>query len=486
MRQTSNHRIPTVPPGYVWAPTAIDLDPRDEANDPPSTPRNDSTHQEQAPRLSNRASPTQKSHEAPFQEAFPQEITNLSTDYWNDTYLEDLFGQENSEPDLGKTISPTDNTQNHRRNKRDSREASQHTRDRIEDLIEDDSETENLDGFQVDGFDEDLDNLFDDEPDDVDFNWDDFETCRRETRKISRQPRHHRRAPSPRQFGQGPTERHLPRSPDSSQGANERGLEPVFEQAFPKAFQQALSKIAATPKTSTYFSQVSELLDRAISRLVRARISSVLPSQLHMLRSLIGRYAAKGFDELDVLEDIVDLVNKDTLSHIGQLSPLLAGLSARVVLQPRVRWRSPSVSKRSLPRELQSSTDPMDPSLIDPSLLEALWETTEEAVRRLAHGGQLKVLPVLVASIGQVSVRDRHSAQHLPQQVQRAVAKVSQDPQLYQRLCRLRAPRSEDYFHSHPPSNSPETGPPRLSQQLRINGPAEIYIHHLEEKTGEN
>jgi hypothetical protein len=190
---------------------------------------------------------------------------------------------------------------------------------------------------------------------------------------------------------------------------------------------------------------------------------------LQMLRSLIQRYADRGFTENDVLEDIVDIFSQDTSDYMADLSPIVTGLAVRLMLKPRLKeisLKASSLKEFSL-KKISCS----------PALVETLSAVTEEVVKQLAARGQLKALPGLAASVGYVSVRDHHRANRLPQQLYQAATKVTQDPQLYQRLCAFHSDRAAASQPVTDPSVTEE-----MPQRLRINGPVEILIQHLGEK----
>lgn len=125
--------------------------------------------------------------------------------------------------------------------------------------------------------------------------------------------------------------------------------------------EQRLAKIVRAANSTDYFSKLTKILDGAVSSLAAARLPSLLQTHLQMVRSLISRYANRGLEESAVLEDVIDIyfqenaLEENTKGWENQrpenpslLSPLLVGLATRIVLKPRLSTEdvSPAIAKK--------------------------------------------------------------------------------------------------------------------------------------------
>ncbi|NJM97355.1 MAG: hypothetical protein HC800_09410 [Phormidesmis sp. RL_2_1] len=167
------------------------------------------------------------------------------------------------------------------------------------------------------------------------------------------------------------------------------------------------------------------------------------------------RYAACGLSEQTLLADAIELyIPLDGQAFEPRLLPVLTGLAARNILKPHLKN-----------------------GLLNPPLIKQLFSATGEAVKLLAIRGQLKALPGLIARLNQQLLRqpiqNRHGLSQLPQQLDQATLRVTQNPQLYQHLCRLSETITAE---KSPPSANPDS-----PQRLRIHGPVEILFRRLDE-----
>lgn len=375
----------------------------------------------------------------------------LSTDYWNDSFLNEHSNHLNNrvagEPQFGGHAF-----------EEDSLDKDRFQGDRFEfvNFKENNFESDDLetDGFESDGFESDgfETNGFEETVNELDFHPgnrsasyshdvtdDDLESFADDLTESL--------------FSEFEEGRKTPGRPRGISTAKEHNI----QRRVKHQLGQRLAKIVSAGSSADYFSQLIKILNEAVSALALARSPSKLQGQFQLLRSLIKRYATHGLEELDVLEDVIEIYlpeNNERWESLGDLSSLLVGLATRIVLKPRLQAEE-----------------------INPAIVQKLSGAIAQSLNRLATNRQLKALPGLAASIGHISMRDHHPANQLPQQFYRAAAKVANSPQLYQRLCSFRLPPTATQL----PIQPGQAQGPDMPQRLRLNGPVEIFIRYLGE-----
>ena len=168
---------------------------------------------------------------------------------------------------------------------------------------------------------------------------------------------------------------------------------------------------------------------------------------LRELRLLLNRYGRRGLGELDALEDTSELAAE---AGLEDALPVLAGLTARVLVKPRVEHTGQSLS---------------------PAFRQKMIRAADKALKMLIDHQALEVLPGLASSLAQSSVRRQRSINSLPQEICRVAAKVAVNPRLQQGLLNF------DPDEMAPISMADDETP----LQLRVSGPLEILIRQPRE-----
>lgn len=171
-------------------------------------------------------------------------------------------------------------------------------------------------------------------------------------------------------------------------------------------------------------------------------LSQPLRSRLRELTFLAQRYAKRGLSEIDLLEDALAL-----LSEIDGkvLSPVLAGLAARLAVKPKLE---------------QSD------QRLHPAMRQELLSAANRSVSLLSQHGALEALPGLAAMVGQHTIRRQRPLDALPTDFYQAATRVAANPNLQQRLAHFTLEEPASFaIDQH-----------QMPMTLRINGPIEIHI----------
>ncbi|KAI9135123.1 hypothetical protein [Acaryochloris sp. CCMEE 5410] len=163
---------------------------------------------------------------------------------------------------------------------------------------------------------------------------------------------------------------------------------------------------------------------------------------LRELRSMFRRYSLRGLDELDALEDTATLFAE---LNVDAALPILTGLTARVMIRPKLDQPGQELS---------------------PAFYERLLESTEQAVTTLLESGAVQALPGVAYNLGQLAIRKGLSAKALPKLLRQSALRTAASPKLIKLLSSSNL--GAVTLTSARPSDRP--------LQLRVNGPLEIII----------
>jgi hypothetical protein len=235
----------------------------------------------------------------------------------------------------------------------------------------------------------------------------------------------------------------------------------------PEILQRGMVKALAARSSTEFLEQVLQTLNQATAALrppqaarkpprngakgkpnghhpdlKRQVLSQPLRSRLRELTFLTQRYAKRGLSEIDLLEDAIDL-----LSEIDgkALSPVLAGLAARLAVKPRLE---------------QSD------QRLHPALRQKLLRAAERSVSLLSRQGALEALPGLAAMVGQHAIRRQRPLAALPADFYQAATRVAASHQLQQRLSSFQPEET----------TSLSINPAELPMKLCVNGALEILL----------
>ncbi|WP_299408628.1 hypothetical protein [Acaryochloris sp. IP29b_bin.148] len=163
---------------------------------------------------------------------------------------------------------------------------------------------------------------------------------------------------------------------------------------------------------------------------------------LREIRSMFRRYSLRGLDELDALEDTATLFAE---LNVDAALPILTGLTARVVIRPKLDQTNKSYNS---------------------AFYERMIESTEQAVTTLVESGALQALPGVAYNLGQLAIRKGLSAKALPKLLRQSALRTAASPQLIKLLSS--SSLEAVTLNSARPSDR--------SLPLRVNGPIEIII----------
>lgn len=240
--------------------------------------------------------------------------------------------------------------------------------------------------------------------------------------------------------------------------------------------QRGMVKALAARNSPDFFEQVVQTLNQAVAGLRppqgarklsrhgakrqpnghhpglrRQVLSQPLRSRLRELTFLAQRYGSRGLSEIDLLEDAITLLQE---TDGKALSPVLAGLAARLAVKPRLG---------SLDQRLQ------------PALGQKLLRAAERSLSLLAQQGALEALPGLAQTLGQHAIRRRRPLETLPADFYQGAVRLAANPALQKRL-------------AHYKTEQPDVIPIAQTQvptTWRINGPIEIHIAVAPVKEGQ-
>ncbi|WP_299487998.1 hypothetical protein [Acaryochloris sp. IP29b_bin.137] len=163
---------------------------------------------------------------------------------------------------------------------------------------------------------------------------------------------------------------------------------------------------------------------------------------LRETQSMFRRYSLRGLDELDALEDTATLFAE---LNVDAARPILTGLTARVVIRPKLEQTSKKFSSAFCAR---------------------VFKSADQAVTTLIKSGALQALPGVACNLGQLAIRKGLSAKALPRLLRNSATRTAASPKLIKHLS-----------SSNPGAVTLTSA--RQSErplQLRVNGPLEIII----------
>lgn len=223
---------------------------------------------------------------------------------------------------------------------------------------------------------------------------------------------------------------------------------PDFLEEILQTLNQAIAALPVAqpdPKSSRNGSRNNHNSDYFDSK--RWQSAQSLRNRLRALSFLTQRYAKRGLDEWELLEDAIDLVSETdgkTLSH------LLAGLAARIAIRPK----------------LEQSGQPLSPALG-----QKLLRAAERSMSLLSRQFALEALPGLAQTVGQHGIRRQRSLEELPTDFYQAAIRLAANPDLQKRLTNCKTELSGVVSITQK----------QMPMKLRIDGPLEIHIQRLQE-----
>lgn len=215
-----------------------------------------------------------------------------------------------------------------------------------------------------------------------------------------------------------------------------------------RQLEQGLIRALEATNASDYLNLLTSVFShslRAFSE-VSGPSAGALQAQLTTLKLLAKRYGDQGFNEQAMLEDTVEIYLQTASTD---LLPVVTGLVVRVLLKPQLKQ-----------------------GRLNPSLLKRMFSIVGESVKMLASRHQLKALPGLMTRVRQLCRKRQLPIHKLPQLLHQLTTQVTQNPQLYQKLCHIGLDKTVVQEEND------------TSQRLRINGPVEIFIKRLDNLSG--
>lgn len=164
---------------------------------------------------------------------------------------------------------------------------------------------------------------------------------------------------------------------------------------------------------------------------------SLLTQRLRELRSMLRRYSIRGLNELDALEDTAELFAEIS---VDEALPILVGLTARVVVQPKL-------DQTELP--------------LNSAVCQQLIKCSTQAVNTFLHDEAIQALPGLAFSVGKISVRQQLPIKSLPRFLQRSATRAVANPMLMKRFSKV---------------NRTLASANQTPLHLQVSGPLELII----------
>jgi hypothetical protein len=205
--------------------------------------------------------------------------------------------------------------------------------------------------------------------------------------------------------------------------------------------------------------QVAQRVGRTVGQVARVvgPIAGAIPlpqaQAVARVANIAGRLLADGADEFEALEEMLAFAADE--NAVDAAAPMIAGLTIRTIM-PRAARLNPT-TRRQLVRSVRQST---------------------QTLGRRQGPQAVRAVPRVVQAVQRTAQRQRMPAQQLPQAVQRATARVAQNPRLVSQLVRATRQasgvrdRQRRYGGRSQTFNLTGGG----TQRLMIRGPVEITI----------
>jgi hypothetical protein len=205
--------------------------------------------------------------------------------------------------------------------------------------------------------------------------------------------------------------------------------------------------------------QVAQRVGRTVGQVARVvgPIAGAIPlpqaQAVARIANIAGRLLADGADEFEALDAMLAFAADE--NAVDAAAPMIAGLTIRTIM-PRAARLNPTI-RRQLVRSVRQST---------------------QTLGRRQGPQAVRAVPRVVQAVQRTAQRQRMPAQQLPQAVQRATARVVQNPRLVSQLARATrhasgvSDQQQRYGGRSQTFNLTGGG----TQRLMIRGPVEITI----------
>jgi hypothetical protein len=205
--------------------------------------------------------------------------------------------------------------------------------------------------------------------------------------------------------------------------------------------------------------QVAQRVGRTVGQVARAvgPIAGAIPlpqaQAVARIANIAGRLLADGADEFEALEEMLAFAADQ--NAVDAAAPMIAGLTIRTMM-PQAARLNPT-TRRQLVRSVRQSA---------------------QTLGRRQGPQAVRAVPRVVQAVQRTAQRQRIPAQQLPQAVQRATARVAQNPRLVSQLARAtrHASSMSDRQHRYSGRSQTLNVTGGRTQRLTIRGPVEITI----------